>query len=200
MIKRSFCIVFFLMLWSSLSFGLSGYSNHKVITINGSSAGTLPSGSVVPIRVCPDADPVQAGSWTVNSKTYRHRIPIYIQEVSHTTLTNYLVWFELRTDMLVQRGFFPASPHGYEVEFSDGSTVFSYNLDTALFNAARTRYFVHMSLAANASTTIYMYFDPHISSQSSNYSTGLTYSSTVPDNGYLPRVSVPLLLRSNSLS
>ena len=49
MIKRSFCIVFFLMLWSSLSFGLSGYSNHKVITINGSSAGTLPSGSVVPL-------------------------------------------------------------------------------------------------------------------------------------------------------
>ena len=199
MIKRSFCIVFILMLWSSLSFGLSGYSNHKVITIHGSSAGTLASGSEVQIRVCPDADPVQVGSWSVNSKTYRYRIPIAIQEVSHTTPTNYLVWFELHTDILVQRGFFPTSPtpQGYEVEFSDGSTNFSYNVDTSMFNGPRTRYFVQMSLAANASTTIYMYFDPLIPiipTQSGNYSTGLTYSSTVPDNQYLPKVNVPLLL------
>jgi hypothetical protein len=69
-IKKSFSIVSFLMLWSSLCFGLSGYSNHKVITINGSSAGTLAAGSVVLIRVCPDSDPVETGSWTINRKPY----------------------------------------------------------------------------------------------------------------------------------
>jgi len=143
--------------------------------------------------VCPDSDPVETGSWTINRKPYRYRIAIPIQEVSRTALTNYLMWFEVHTDILVQRGFYCAVPHGYEGEFSDGLADFQYNYDSAMFNGPRTRYFVRMSLSANQSKTLYYYFDPLISSQSSNYNSGLTFSITVPDNGYLPRVNFPLL-------
>jgi len=183
-------LIIFFLAPNPKAFALSGYSYSKTIPVYGSSSCKIAAGYVLPIRVCPDADPVQAGSWPVNGKLYSHRIAISVQEVSHKNLNDYLMWFEFHTDILIRRFYinkgFPA-PAGNEFEFVDASakSALLYNYAVAAFNGPRTRYFVQIDLAANQSKIVYFYFDPLQIHPSSNYRSTLVFSSTVPDNQYL---------------
>jgi hypothetical protein len=191
-------LIIFFLAPNPKAFALSGYSYSKTIPVYGSSSCKIAAGYVLPIRVCPDADPVQAGSWPVNGKLYSHRIAISVQEVSHKNLNDYLMWFEFHTDILIRRFYinkgFPA-PAGNEFEFVDASakSALLYNYAVAAFNGPRTRYFVQIDLAANQSKIVYFYFDPLQIHPSSNYRSTLVFSSTVPDNQYLPRINFPFL-------
>ena len=175
--KKLLCIAILLLI-PSWCFALAGYTNHKIITLTGSSAASASAGYVVPIRVSPDADPVETGSWTLNSKTYRYRVPITITESTGSTFAdNYACLVEINTKVLYQRGFIVT---GNSVEFYDGTNLYNYyvfttdyNTQRTGFNNLRTRYYVklHPQLTASEVRTIYVYFDKNITSASTNSKT-----------------------------
>ena len=175
--KKLLCIAILLLI-PSWCFALTGYTNHKIITLTGSSAASASAGYVVPIRVSPDADPVESGTWTVNSTVYKYRIPITVKEVTGSALTNYPCLVEINTKALYQRGFISATQTGGEFEFYDGSTNYTYYVFTtdsnslkAGFRQYRTRYYVQLSLTANQTKTIYFYFSNTVRAVSTNSKT-----------------------------
>ncbi|MGD0020840.1 MAG: hypothetical protein ABSC54_00910 [Smithellaceae bacterium] len=175
--KKLLCIAILLLI-PSWCFALVGYTNHKIIILTGSSAASTSAGYVVPIRVSPDADPVESGTWTVNNTVYKYRIPITVKEVTGSALTNYPCLVEINTRALYQRGFISATQTGGEFEFYDGSTNYTYyvfgtdcNSLKAGFRQYRTRYYVRLSLTANQTKTIYFYFSNTVTAVSSNSKT-----------------------------
>jgi hypothetical protein len=166
-----------LILIPAWCFALTGYTNHKNIVLAGSSVGQAAAGYVIPIIVSPDADPVESGSWTVNSVAYKYRVPITITEVTGGALTNYPCLVEINTKALYQRGFISATQTGDEFEFYDGSTNYTYyikntgNAANVGFRQYRTPYYVKLSLTANQTKTIYFYFSDTITAASSNSKT-----------------------------
>ena len=175
--KKLLCIAILLLI-PSWCFALTGYTNHKIITLTGSSAASASAGYVVPIRVSPDADPVESGTWTVNGTVYTYRMPITVTEVTGSALTNYACLVEINTKALYQRGFISATQTGDEFEFYDGTTNYTYYVvksesksSVAGFRQYRTRYYVKLSLTANQTKTIYFYFSNTVTATSSNSKT-----------------------------
>ena len=114
--KKLLYIIAILILIPSWGFALTGYTNHKNIVLTGSTAGQAAAGYVIPISVSPDADPVESGTWTVNSTVYKYRVPISVVEVTGGALTNYPCLVEINTKALYQRGFISATQTGDEFE------------------------------------------------------------------------------------
>jgi hypothetical protein len=176
--KKLLYIIILLILIPSWCFALTGYTNHKSIVLTGSSAGQANAGYVIPISVSPDADPVESGSWTINSTVYKYRVPITVTEVTGSVLTNYPCLVEINTKALYQRGFISATQTGNEFEFYDGSTNYTYyvfktdsNPVKSGFRQYRTRYYVKLSLTSRQTKTIYFYFSNTVTAASSNSKT-----------------------------
>ena len=170
-------IVILLILIPSWCFALTGYTNHKNIVLSGSSAGQAAAGYVIPISVSPDADPVESGTWTVNSVVYTQRIPITVTEVTGSALINYPCLVEINTKALYQRGFISSTQTGNEFEFYDGTTNYTYyiknvgNATNVGIRKLRTPYYVKLSLTSRQVKTIYFYFSNTVTATSSNSKT-----------------------------
>ena len=154
---------------------IAGYHNSWLVPINGSATAATPAGYLQSLWVSQYPDPIETGSWVVNSKTYNSRLPISVLDTTESTLTDKFHVFEIDTAWLVANGYFHASADGDEVEFTDadGSTTLSYTIDTVhtSFDSARTHYHVQFSLTALQNTTKYFYFDVDQSATSTNFFT-----------------------------
>lgn len=153
------------------SYALSGYGISKPLTINGSTADDYTG--AMPIVVSPYANPIETGSWTINSKTYNNRIAIPIREVTGTNLTDYLCMIEINTEWLDGNGYFEGSAVGDEVEYDFGTSTYglNYHNDSATFGTERDLDWVEISITALTLNTLYMYVDVDITASSTNSKT-----------------------------
>ena len=105
---------------------------------------------------------IETGTWEVDGYTYNYRAKITITERSGGDLTDYQVKLgPLDTQTLVNNGYATAS--GNEVRFTDeNGSLLNFFRENA-FNQTGTIYWVKIpSLLANETKTIYMYFDPDL--------------------------------------
>jgi hypothetical protein len=106
--------------------------------------------------------------WTVDGAGYHNRTAISVTERTGNTLTDYPVKIPVDSLYLYNKNYMTAT--GNEVRFttSDGSTLLSFwrekNTGTT-FPDDNTFYWVKGTWTGGATTTIYMYFDPTLTSQ-----------------------------------
>ena len=137
---------------------LAGYQYKKTIPITGSDTGAV-SNYPVTINVSPYSNPIESGTWTVNSKTYNYRIAMTVLEQYNDTYTSDAIAV-IDTEWLVDNGYFTASsPNGYEIEItqSDGSTCMHYAIPFSgySFDDTHTRYKFRVNLTAKEIETYY---------------------------------------------
>lgn len=157
-------------------------SQRPKLEIEWTATPSVPANYKVYLDVFSGSPTVEDGTWTVNSKTYNHRIPFTIT-ANDALPSGYPVKVVIDTEKLVDAGvsaYFASNAAGNAttVEFgnSTGGNTSKYWVQSALgvpkdFNTDRTIYWLAMpsSMSANTTYTKYLYVDKDQAGASSNH-------------------------------
>jgi hypothetical protein len=156
----------------------SSYRPKVTIYYNTTSTPTVPANYKTYLNIYRGGPTVETGTWTVNSKAYHYRVPFPIQ-VNTAISSVYAQEMFVNTQALVTGGFFASSTYtnAYSVEFadSDGANTLKYCLRKGFlkgeyFNTVGSCYILGLNgFSANTTYTRYMYLDPAVTTQSTNY-------------------------------
>jgi len=164
--------------FSARDHATSGARPKLVISYLAATTPSVPSNYKLSFNVFKNEPTVETGSWTVNGKTYRHRVGFPIK-VNDAISSSYAREVLIDTYSLVLGGFFanstPATAKSVEFADEHGNSPFKYWINSTLgvvnsFNTPNTRYFIGLDgLSADTTYTRYLYLDPLITDASSNY-------------------------------
>lgn len=158
---------------------LSDYTNMTTLYLQGSGTGSTPN-AVTTIRVCPTSNPVVYGNFLVNGKTYHYYYPFTIENHYAANLTNYPMDVKINTHWMKAVGLLHNDADGDEAEIALESaplTGIAYCHDYSEFDLEDTSYFFNTTITQGQTLAYRYYFEPTISTKSSNYGTITDYLS-----------------------